>query len=244
MDARKLLIADGSEEFRSALADLLRSTYHVRVCGDGQEALSLLRSFHPDILVLDLMLPGLDGISLLHAATADMICPVVLATTRFFTEYISESIDRLRISYVMTKPCDIRATADRISDLTQRIHHPLISTPNPRNQVSNLLISLGIPTKLRGYAYLREAILLMARDPDQMITKVLYPAVGTICGSNKDQVERSIRSAIEKAWLNRDDRIWQLYFPPGADGIIPKPSNALFISRLADSLALQQDVQP
>lgn len=244
MDGRKLLIADGSEEFRSALADLLRLTYQVRVCGDGQETLSMLRSFRPDILVLDLMIPGLDGISLLHAAAADQLTPVVLATTRFLTEYITDSIDRLGISYVMVKPCDIRATASRISDLTQRLQQPLVSHPDPRTQVSNLLVNLGISTKLRGYAYLREAVLLMARDPDQSITKILYPAVGSICGCNSQQVERSIRSAIEKAWLHRDDRIWQLYFPPGDHGMTPRPSNAVFISRLADSLRLQQNPLP
>ncbi len=242
MDGRKLLIADGSEEFRSALADLLRLSYQVRVCGDGQEALSILRSFHPDILVLDLMLPGLDGISLLHTAALDNICPVVLATTRFLTDYISESVDRLGISYVMVKPCDLRATADRINDLTQRLQQPIVSHPDPRTQVSNLLVNLGISTKLRGYAYLREAVLLMARDPEQSITKILYPAVGNICSCNRQQVERSIRSAIEKAWLHRDNRIWQLYFPPGSDGVIPRPSNAVFISRLADCLRLQQNI--
>lgn len=241
MDVRKLLIADGSEEFRSALADVLRSTYHVRTSGDGQEALSLLRSFHPDILVLDLMIPGLDGISLLHTAAADQCRPVVLATTRFLTEYISESIDRLGISYVLVKPCDIRATVSRINDLSQRLHPPQISHPDPRTQVSNLLITLGISTKLRGYAYLRESILIFSRDPDQSVTKILYPAVGSLCGSNREQVERSIRSAIEKAWLNRDDRVWQLYFPPGSDGVTPRPSNAVFISRLAESLTLQQE---
>lgn len=242
MDARKLLIADGSEEFRSALADILRGTYQVRVCGDGQETLALLHSFHPDVLVLDLMLPGLDGISLLHAAAADSIRPVVLATVWFITDYISQSIDQLGIRYVMVKPCDVPATANRIHDLSQLVHQPPVSRPDPRVQVSNLLISLGIPTKLRGYTYLREAILMIAKDPDQPITKVLYPAVGDICGSNKDQVERSIRSAIEKAWLNRDHRVWQLYFPPGPDGQIPRPSNGAFISRLADSLKLQQDI--
>lgn len=242
MDTRKLLIADANEEFRTALAELLRGTYTLRVCGNGHEALSLLHSFHPDILVLDLMIPGLDGISLLYAAAADLICPVVLATCRYMTDYMTESADKLGISYVMIKPCDLRATADRIQDLTQRIHPPLVSRPDPRAYVSNLLVTLGIPTNRRGYTYLREAILLMAQDPDQTVTKVLYPAVGNLCRGNKEQVERSIRTAIEKAWLNRDDRVWQLYFPPGADGIIPKPSNAAFISRLADALNLQQEL--
>ena len=75
MDARKLLIADGNEEFRRALAAELQGAYHVRCCDDGKEALSLLRSFAPDVLVLDLMLPGLDGISLLQSAAASGLVP-------------------------------------------------------------------------------------------------------------------------------------------------------------------------
>ena len=241
MESRKLLVADGSEEFRTALAQVLQKNYHVRVCADGQETLSLLRSFRPDILILDLMMPGLDGISLLHAASAENICPVVLATCRFMTEYIADSIVKLGISYVMIKPCDLQAMADRIQDLTQRIHPAVISRPDPRAVVSNLLTSLGIPTSLRGYAYLREAILLMSRDPNQTITKELYPAVAALCHCNSQQAERSIRSAIKRGWELRDDRVWQQYFPPNAAGTISRPSNGQFICRLADSLTLNQE---
>jgi hypothetical protein len=112
----------------------------------------------------------------------------------------------------------------------------MTKTPIPK-----LIISLGIPTKLKGYAQLREAILLIAKNRDQSITKELYPAVAAICGDTGKNIERSIRTAIEKGWLRRDDRIWQMYFPPGPDGIISRPSNAEFISRLADSILLQQD---
>lgn len=241
MDARKLLIADGTEEFRLALAEALQGAYYVRCCQDGQEALALLRSFRPDILVLDLMLPGLDGISLLQAAVSSGICPMVLATTRFRNDYIYEASDRLGVGYLMVKPCDIRATVARIGDLSQRIRQPLVSQPDPRTHVSNLLLSLGIPTKLRGYAYLREAILLIVQKPDQSITKELYPTVASLCGDRGKNIERAIRSAIEKAWNQRDDRIWQMYFPPGPDGIISRPTNAAFISRLADSLLLQKE---
>lgn len=241
MDAQKLLIAEGAEEFRANLAETLQGTYHVRTCKDGQEALSLLRSFRPDILVLDLMIPGLDGISLLQNAVSGGICPMVLATTKLLTPYICESAERLGIEYLIVKPCDIRATAARIGDLSQRIRQPLICTPDPRTFVSNLLVSLGVPTKLRGYPYLREAIILISRNRDQSITKELYPTVAATCGERGKNIERSIRTAIEKAWLRRDDRIWQMYFTPGADGIIPRPSNAEFISRLADSLLLQQE---
>lgn len=237
----KLLIADGTEEFRLALADVLRGVYYVRTCREGNEALELLKSFCPDILVLDMMLPGLDGISLLQTAAASGFRPMVLATTRFANDYILESVDKLGVGYLMVKPCDVKATVSRIADLSQRLHQPIISQPDPRTHVSNLLLSLGIPTKLRGYGYLREAILLFAADPGQSITKELYPTVGILCESSAMHVERSIRSAIHTAWEHRDDRIWKLYFQPSADGSIPRPTNASFISRLADSLNLSQN---
>lgn len=243
MDALKLLIADGNEEFRIALAEALQGSYYVRSCTNGKEALELLRSYSPEVFVLDLMLPELDGISLLQAAAASGICPMVLATSRFINDYVLEMTEQLGVGYLMVKPCDVRATVARISDLSRNLRPPLLAQPDPRTHVTNLLLSLGLPTKLRGYAYLREAILLMAKNPDQSITKELYPAVSVVCGCKAGHVERSIRNAIETAWNHRDDRVWQLYFQPGLDGVIPRPTNAAFISRLADSLRLNQDTE-
>ncbi|MGM9548994.1 MAG: sporulation initiation factor Spo0A C-terminal domain-containing protein [Faecousia sp.] len=241
MDALKLLIADGNEEFRQALAEELKGAYYVRCCSDGKEALALLRSFAPDVFVLDLMLPELDGISLLQSAAASGIRPTVLVTSRFFNDYVHESMETLGVGYMMRKPCDIPATAARIGDLSRHLRPPLVPPPDPKTHVSNLLLSLGIATKLRGYIYLREAVLLMAKNPGQSITKELYPSVGAICGCKGTHVERSIRSAIETAWKQQDSRVWQLYFRPGPDGVISRPSNAAFISRLADALRISQD---
>ena len=241
MEMLKLLIADGTEEFRQALCDTLRGAYYVRTCTDGREALELLRSYSPDVLVLDLMLPGLDGISLLQQAAAGGICPMVLATSRFINDYVLEAVEKMGVGYLMMKPCDVHATAARISDLSRRIRPPVLSRPDPRTQVSNLLLTLGIPTKLRGYAYLREAILLMASAPGQSITKELYPAVGELCGATAVHVERSVRSAILAAWEHRDSRIWHLYFPPDGDGSETKPTNAAFITRLANGLLNQEE---
>ena len=171
MDRQKLLIADGTEDFRLALSEILQETYHVCSCQNGKEALALLRSFQPDVLVLDLMIPGLDGISLLQAASSEGICPMVLATTPFSNSYVLDSAYRLGVGYVMVKPCDIQATVARIGDLSQRLH-PSASVPQDlKTTISNLMLSLGFPTKLRGYAYLREAIFLMSKRPGISITK-------------------------------------------------------------------------
>lgn len=240
MDALKLLIADGNEEFRLALTQALQGAYYVRSCCSGKEALALLHAYNPDVLVLDLMLPELDGISLLQSAVSSGIRPMVLATTPFLNDYVLDSAQKLGVGYMIRKPCDISATVARIRDLSQRLQPPPVSQPDPRTNVTNLLLSLGVPTKLHGYGYLREAILLMAKDPGQSITKELYPKVAALCGCEAKHVERSSRNAIEAAWHHRDDRIWQLYFQPGPDGSIHRPSNGAFISRLADSLLLSQ----
>lgn len=242
MDIRRILIADGSEDFRLALAEALEETFYVRCCKDGQEALSLLKSYSPDILVLDLFLPGMDGISLLHAATEAGICPAVLVTGKFFSDYMMDSLVKLGVEYVLTKPCDLRSTIARIHDLTQHIRQPLLTCPDPRNHISTLLITLGIPVNYHGYGYLREAILLMARQRDQGITKELYPAIAKMFGNGLTykNVERSIRNAIEQAWKERDPNIWQQYFPLISNGQIKKPTNGQFIHALADSLQLHR----
>lgn len=239
MDKLKLLIAEGSEDFRVALAQTMQGAYRVRHCADGNQAREMIDSFHPDILVLDMMLPGLDGISLLHWAVTAGHSPIVLATTRFVSEYVLESADRLGVAYLMVKPCDLRAVAARISDLSGRIHAPKNYGSDLRTRISNLLMTLGIPVKLRGYTYLREAIILMVQNPGQSITKVLYPAVAEICCCADTHVERSVRGAIAAAWENRDDTLWKLYFPPDSMGMVPKPTNGAFISSLADYIREQ-----
>lgn len=242
MDARKILIAEGSEDFRLALTEALQGIHYVHSCSNGQEALTLLQNFCPDILVLDLMLPGIDGISLLYTAADSGLCPLVLATGKFFSDYMMDSLEKLGVEYVLTKPCDLRSTIARIHDLTQRIHQPLLAKPDPRNHISNVLMALGIPVNFHGYAYLREAVLLVARDRDQAITKELYPTIAKMFGNKiiGQNVERSIRNAIEHAWNTRDDSVWQIYFPREID---KKPSNGQFIHALADSLNLQTSVK-
>lgn len=233
---QKLLIADSSEEFCMALVDALKGAYIVKVCQEGRETLKTLQSFAPDILVLDLLLPGLDGISLLHAASDLEPRPVVLAVTRFASDYVMEHITRLGVGYVMMKPVDIHAVVSRLAELTERLTPQKVTPVDDRTAVTNMMLTLSVPTKLRGYSCLREALLLTMKNPDQSVTKELYPAVAAICGGNAIQVEHSIRSAINAAWLNRNEQVWQQYFLPGPDGAVPRPTNAAFISRLADRL--------
>lgn len=237
----KLLIADSGEGFREALAEQLRGTYRIRVCREGRETLETLLSFKPDLMVLDMMLPGLDGIGILQEAAACGLHPMVLAITKYTNDFMVESAARLDVGYMMVKPCNVKVTAQRLHELAEHIHQPIAARPDMRTAVSNVLLSLGISTKLRGYAYLREAILEMMAFPGQSITKELYPSVGKICSATKTQVERSIRSAIGKAWDNRDEALWRVYFQMDSEGKLSRPTNAVFISTIADRLVMDRE---
>lgn len=236
MDKKKLLIADCTEEFTAGLVSRLQGMFRIRTCSDGAKALALIREDCPDVLLLDLMLPGMDGLSILRCAADAGRRPAVLAVTRFVSDYMLEALSQLGVGYVMRKPCDLAATAQRIMDLAAQSREPLICAPDPRTAADNLLLSLGVRTKLKGYAELREAIPMMAEDPRLSLTKELYPALGKRCRATGVQVERAIRGAIQSAWEQRDEQVWRVYFRAAADGHVPRPTNGAFISRLAECL--------
>lgn len=234
-----MLIADASEEFRLALADTLRGTYMVRMSQEGNQTLEMLRSMKPDILVLDLLLPGLDGISLLQRAAESGLRPMVLATTGFANDYVLECAERMGVGYVMVKPSDVHAVAARIADLHRHLKPPSVTRPDPRTLVRNTLLNLNMPTKLKGFGCLQEAVLEAVRDPAQQVTKELYPKVAKLCDGNAVQVERSIRTAIAAAWERRNEEVWRLYFQPNQAGVLERPTNSEFISALAVRIAME-----
>ena len=242
MEMLKLLIADAGEEFRMALSEQARGMYRIRVCQEGKETLQTMLRFKPDLVVLDMMLPGLDGISILQDASDAGVHPTVLATTKFASDYLAESAHRLGVGYMMVKPCDVRATMARLKDLTEHLNPAETLHQDPRMAVSNTLLALGFSTKLRGYGYLREAILETMRCPGQMVTKELYPKVGKLFDATGVQVERSIRSAIGKAWDQREETVWRQYFPCTSDTSPERPTNSAFISRIAERMNLEQIV--
>lgn len=238
MDMPKLLIADSSDEFRQILFDDLCKTYTVQTCRDGIHALELLRSFQPDILILDLLLPGLDGISLLHRANSEGLSPAVLALSTFGSEYIISALQRLDVSYLMTKPCDLTAISDRLADLASALQPAQVSQADINSSATNLLLHLGFSARLNGFLFLQAGIPMYMRDPAQSMTKELYVSIGALYGKDARQVERSIRNAIDSAWQHRDDAVWRQYFyAPG--GAIPRPSNNEFFARMAAALSQQ-----
>ena len=228
----KLLIADSSRCFADSVAQLLRGMFEIRICCDGAEAADLLRSFRPDCLLIDLTIPGTDSLTLLENALSTGRKLTVLPITRYYSEYITHTLEAMGIPYLMTHPCPPHAVVARLTHL----HHHVQDPQAPDDRINGMLLFLGIRTDLSGYACLRTALELLKTDSYQYMTKDLYPQIAKLCGGSAQSVERVMRSAIADAWQRRDPKIWQDYFPADRHGRYLCPANRVFLRQLSACL--------
>lgn len=243
MPLPRLLIADSDTEFSSSLAQALGDRFTLRTCSTGTQAWELLQIFQPHILLTELMLPQLDGISLLHRLRQSGFSTKVLVLTGLRTSYTLQTLQQLQVDYLMLKPCDTQALCARLQDLSAGIQPAVLCPTEPKHLLGRILLSLGFSPTASGYRYLMMAIPLYAADPRQSITKELYAAVGAHFQKKPPLVERAIRAAIDSAWKNRDESLWRQYLPCSPDGHIPRPSNGDLIGALMQVLA-ERDAQP
>ncbi|MGM9585546.1 MAG: sporulation initiation factor Spo0A C-terminal domain-containing protein [Faecousia sp.] len=223
-----LLIAHSNDAFRRQLSDAFLPHCRVLSCGNGREALEILRRENCECLVLDLMLPELDGITLLEMAVAEDIRPVVLALSPLFTPYAFQAAESLDVGYLLRTPCTVQTVVARMLDLKRRLRPVWAS----REQIRRFLLWLGVSTDYDGFLPLVEVLVLMAEDASQSLTKVLYPEVGKRLGCGSSAVERNIRFAIARAWDAREQARWLRYFPRCTG----RPSNKLFFTRVLEAL--------
>lgn len=232
-----LIIADSSTDFCEELVKVFQDDYEVYSFQDGRDVRDSALQLAPDVMVLDLMLPGVDGLTLLEELRKHDLQPMVLATTKLYNDYIYEAAEQLGVGYLMRKPCEPAAVAERTRDLSKRLLPKKPTFTDPDVFVMHLLENLGISSRHRGYDYLRCSIQYMSRYPECALTKELYPFVANHFNCNDHQIERSIRSAVSAAWEQHTDE-WAVYFPPDSSGIHLRPSNGQLIDRLAKELLL------
>ncbi len=243
MEQRTLLVADNTGELVSAVAKAMEDTFLVLSCRNGSQALELLRRHRPEILVVDLLLPEMDGLTLLTAARAEGLCPQVLVTCSLPTPYVFEALARLEVNYVMIRPCMADALETHIREMAG---HLPPSQPQLREEeaIRRHLLSLNVNPRHQGFGYLLGSIHLRAESPDAQITKEIYPAVARRFGVTPGQVERCIRTAILRAWSCRNREEWLRFFPRGLQGDVPRPTNAAFIAAVASVLHRQGQSAP
>jgi two-component system response regulator (stage 0 sporulation protein A) len=242
MQTNKLLIADSSEELCRALNDLLGQRYHICTCHSGDKALELLRSFSPDLIYIDLMLPQIDGLAVLQTALQEDIRPAMLVSVGLQSPYIERALSRLQVDYVLKKPCSAKVIAGHIDELAGAAHGAPVKASDLQAEIAGILVQMGFKNNLSGFRYVVSGLPMFAENPQQTVTKELYPAIGKLHGKTGEQVERAIRNAIELAWQRRDERIWRMYFAPAPDGSIPRPTNGQLLHTLMRQISgLQKD---
>lgn len=244
-----VFIADSAEEFCTGLSSALQRADGFEFIGsanDGEQALRMIEEKKPDILVLDLMLAKKDGLAVLKAISSMERRPVTLATSAFVTEYVSAAAANLGVKYLMLKPCDTAVLVERLEEIRGGESLRMATARRPdkttiESMVTGIIHEIGVPAHIKGYQYLREAIIIAVNDMDVInaITKVLYPQVAKTFGTTPSRVERAIRHAIEVAWDRGDLDTLQRFFGYTVSNTKGKPTNSEFIALIADKLQLQ-----
>ena len=121
MSGKKVLVVDDD----AAAVDLVklylqRDGYRVLTAYDGTESLRLAREGHPNLIVLDLMLPGIDGLEVCRTLRAESDVPIIMLTARTTDEDKLAGLGLGADDYV-TKPFDPRELAARVRAVLRRL---------------------------------------------------------------------------------------------------------------------------
>ena len=261
-----VLIADDNHEFSMTLASYLENQEDMEViaiCKDGLEAVEVIANTNPDIAILDVIMPHLDGIGVLEKTNSLNLDkkPICIMLSAVGQDKITQRAIALGAEYYIVKPFDIDLLINRIRELknykpnrntafiTREIKPQYIDVPskdkngddNIEALVTNIIHEVGVPAHIKGYQYLREAIMMVVSDIEviNQITKTLYPQIATRYNTTPSRVERAIRHAIEVAWGRGDQKTVENIFGYTISASKGKPTNSEFIAMIADKLRLE-----
>ncbi|WP_066637672.1 sporulation transcription factor Spo0A [Desulfolucanica intricata] len=251
--AIKLLIADDNREFCELLKDFIDTQEDLELCGvayNGLEAVEIIQKNNPDIVILDIIMPHLDGIGVLEKLASGLVAnrPKVIMLTAFGQESVTQRAVELGADYYILKPFDFSVLANRIRQLSDGINvNQYISVNKPKNldvAVTNIIHEMGVPAHIKGYLYLRDAILMVINEVNLLgaVTKELYPMIAQKYQTTPSRVERAIRHAIELAWDRGNIEMMTKFFGYTINLDRGKPTNSEFIAMVADKLRIEVKV--
>lgn len=251
-----VLIADDNKTFTDELAAYLKTMPDISVAGvayDGNEALGMINETKPDVLILDMIMPERDGMGVLKqlslSKTKKPVC-IILSVTGSNT--IMETAMKLGADYYLLKPQSPAAIADTIRSFSNVTHNvasvieqvsvaPKASPIDLESIVTEFIHELGVPAHIKGYQYVRSAIMMVVEDMELLnfITKQLYPTIAKKYKTTSSRVERAIRHSIEVAWSRGKPETMDEIFGYTVDTGKGKPTNSEFIAMVADRIRLQ-----
>ena len=248
----KILICDENADERQALVDALTKCgyRHISEAVSGEGAIDMLSHAEYDLVITDLWLSGIDGIGIIRAAASVSYSPspATLLVSPINKQSVLVEASEAGADVCILKPFDPSSLIARISSLlsarTARAEgkRPTPSdSPDMEAQVTKIIHQIGVPAHIKGYQYLRCAILMAIDDSEiiNSVTKVLYPSVAKKFSTTTSRVERAIRHAIEVAWDRGDVDTLNSYFGYTIQNSRGKPTNSEFIAMIADNLRLK-----
>lgn len=263
----KVIIADDNPDFVNTLIENLEKEEDLEVIGiarDGQEAVSLILEKRPDIVLLDVIMPHLDGLGVLESLQESQIekMPMCIMLSAVGQDKVTQKAINLGAEYYIVKPFDIQLLIKRIKDFKYYVPGTIkgnyasreikpkyiqIAPENKKDEngvealVTNVIHEVGVPAHIKGYQYLREAIIMVVNNIDviNQITKQLYPEIAAKYGTTPSRVERAIRHAIEVAWARGQTDTVENIFGYTVSAAKGKPTNSEFIAMIADKLRLE-----
>ena len=259
MEQLNVAIADDNERILDMLEEVINMDKELHVVGkakNGEEMYRIIKNKQPDVVLLDLIMPKMDGLTVMDHVSHDktmMKQPYFIVVTAVGQERITEDAFNKGANYYIMKPFNNEVLLDRIKTVrkvyrshdrrTEDVldHNPAKREESLENRVTDMLHEIGIPAHIKGYHYLRDAIMMAVEDMDVLnaITKILYPTVAKKYQTTSSRVERAIRHAIEVAWSRgKLDTLDELFGYTVSNGK-GKPTNSEFIALIADTIQLE-----
>ncbi len=263
MEKIKCAIADDNERMLKLLGAIVSSDEELEVVGtakDGEEAFLLIKNKQPDVVLLDVVMPKLDGLGVLEKVNGDTTIskhPSFIMISAIGQEKITEDAFNYGADYYIMKPFDNDMVLSRIKKLRDQRNSPdqrkinayeraePMTEERLENVVTEIIHEIGVPAHIKGYQYLREAIIMSVNDMDMLnsITKILYPSIAKKFDTTASRVERAIRHAIEVAWSRgKMDTIDEMFGYTISNGK-GKPTNSEFIALITDRIRLQMKMK-
>jgi len=259
----KIIVAEDNRNLCQILQDYIQRDDSFDLAGvayNGLEAWELIQKHDPELIIMDLVMPNLDGLEVLERINGRTAAPrpKVIMLTAFGHETLTHQAMVMGVDYFILKPFDLEILGKRIKTLTQDVeisnhhHHTQSSisvSPAGRGvnisvEVTSMMHQLGIPAHVKGYQYIRDAILMVIEDVSLLgaVTKELYPAIAKKYNTAPSRVERGIRHAIELAWERGHMETLKRIFGYSMNIERQKPTNSEFIALLADKLRVMSKV--
>ena len=248
----KVVLADENREFLETLASAISADRSFELCGktdDGAEAIRLSHEKKPDVLIISTLLPNVDGLGIAKeiSMSPSKEKPIVFMTSLSQSEALAKASAACGVTYFMVKPFSAEVLIDRVRlfagdrGISRPADLPAASKESVELLVTSIIHEIGVPAHIKGYHYLREAIILAVNDMEiiNAITKVLYPTVAKKFKTTSSRVERAIRHAIETAWNRGDLDTLNKFFGYTVSNSKGKPTNSEFIAMIADKLSLE-----